>query len=122
MELAPFLIDLAVRAPLVERTSNTEVKAYFRSRYELLSDPMHAVMREPILNKASAFTTDPDIRHLLGQQSTFDIRDSMDRGQWIILQLNKSDLGENSETLASLILARFKNATLVSLQPKAHPR
>jgi hypothetical protein len=76
----------------------------------MLSDPMQAVMREPILNKASAFTTDKDIRHLVGQQSTFDIRDSMDFGQWVILQLNKSDLGENSETLASLILARFKNA------------
>jgi len=110
LELAPFLTDLSVRAPLVERTSNPEVKAYFRSRYELLSDPMQAVMREPILNKASAFTTDPDIRYLIGQQSTFDIRDSMDKGQWVILQLNKSDLGENSETLASLILARFKNA------------
>jgi len=57
-------------------------------------------MGEPILNKASAFTTDPEIRHLVGQQSTFDIRDALDRGQWIVLQLNKSELGENSETLA----------------------
>ena len=110
LELAPFLVDVSVRARLVERTSNAEVKAYFRSRFELLSDAMQVVMREPILNKASAFTTDPAIRHLLGQKSTFDIRDAMDNGQWIILQLNKSELGENSETLASLILARFMNA------------
>lgn len=110
LELAPFLVDISVRAPLVERTSNAEIKVYFRSRFEQLSDAMQAVMREPILNKASAFTTDPGIRHLLGQQSTFDIGDAMDNGQWIILQLNKSELGENSETLAALILARFKSA------------
>ena len=110
LELAPFLTDISVRAPLVERASNAEVKAYFRSRFEQLSDAMQSVMREPILNKASAFTIDPEIRYLVGQQSTFDIRDALDRGQWIVLQLNKSELGENSETLASLILARFKNA------------
>jgi hypothetical protein len=109
-EVTVFLTDVGFRAPLVERTANAEVKAYFRSRYEQLSDAMQVVMREVILNKASAFTTDPAIRHIVGQQSTLDLRSAIDEGQWIILQLNKSELGENSETLAALILARFKSA------------
>ena len=109
-ELAPFLTDLGFRASLIERSSNPEVRAYFRERYEQLSEAMQTVVREAILNKVSAFTTDPAIRHIVGQQNSLDLRDAIDRDLWIILQLNKSSLGENSETLAALILTRFKNA------------
>jgi hypothetical protein len=110
LELAPFLTDLGFRAPLVEHTQNAEVKAYFRSRYEQLSDAMQTIVREAILNKASAFTTDPAIRHILGQQAAFDLSEALDKGQWVILQMEKSRLGEDAEVLASLVLARFKNA------------
>jgi hypothetical protein len=110
LELAPFLTDLGFRAQLVERCRNPEVKAYFRTRYEQLSDAMQTVVREAILNKASAFTTDPAIRHIIGQQARFNIADAIDRGLWVILRLEKSRLGEDSEALASLVLARFKNA------------
>jgi DNA helicase HerA-like ATPase len=109
-EVAPFLTDLGFRALLVEHTSNPEVRAYFRERYEQLSDAMQTVVREAILNKVSAFTTDPAIRHIVGQQESLNLEDALDRGLWIILQLNKGSLGENSETLAALILTRFKNA------------
>src|SRR6185312_11218821 len=109
-ELAPFLTDLGFRAPLVEQTSNPEVKAYFRSRYEQLSDAMQAVTREAILNKASAFSTDPAIRHIVGQKGGIDIADAIDNGCWVIVRLEKSRLGEDSAVLASLILARFKDA------------
>jgi hypothetical protein len=110
LELAPFLTDLGFRAPLIECTQNAEVKAYFRSRYEQLSDAMQTVVREAILNKASAFTTDPAIRHIVGQHTAFELSDALERGQWVILQIDKSRLGEDAEVLASLILARFKNA------------
>jgi len=110
LELAPFLTDLGFRAALIERCRNAEVKAYFRSRYEQLSDAMQAVTREAILNKVSAFTTDPAIRHIVGQRAAFDLTAALDRSLWVILQLEKSRLGEDSEVLASLILARFKNA------------
>ena len=110
LELTPFLTDLGFRAPLVERCRNPEVTAYFRDRYELLSEAMQTVVREAILNKASAFSTDPAIRHLIGQRAGLDIADALDRGLWVILRLEKSRLGEDSEVLASLILARFKDA------------
>jgi hypothetical protein len=109
-EVAPFLTDLGFRAPLIGRCSNAEVKAYFRERYEQLSDAMQAVMREVILNKASAFTTDPAIRHIVGQRESLNVPAALDQNLWVILRLSKSELGENSETLASLILARFQNA------------
>jgi hypothetical protein len=109
-ELAPFLTDIAFRAPLVQICRNAEVKAYFRDRYEQLSDAMQSVMREVILNKASAFTTDPAIRHMIGQTQGLNVSEALDAGHWVTIRLNKSTLGENSETLAALILARFQSA------------
>src|SRR6185312_12888061 len=112
-EIAPFLTDLGLRARFVERSQNAEVRSYFRERYEQLSDAMQTIVREAILNKVSAFTTDPAIRHLVGQQDALYLADALDRGLWIVLQLNKASLGDNAETLAALLLARFHNAIYV---------
>jgi len=109
-ELSPFLTDLGFRASLIERCSNAEVKDYFHSRYEQFSESMQAVVREAILNKVSAFTTDSAVRHLVGQTDSVDLLDAMDRGLWLVLTLSRSRLGEDSETLAALMLTRFKNA------------
>jgi DNA helicase HerA-like ATPase len=68
-------------------------------------------MREPILNKISAFTADPRFRAIVGQQrSTFSVVEAMDRGQWVILNLHKGRLGEQAGTLGSLFLTTIKNA------------
>jgi hypothetical protein len=68
-------------------------------------------MREPILNKVSAFTADPHFRHIIGQaRSTFSVREAMDEGYWILVNLEKGRLGEQALTLGSLVLAVLKNA------------
>jgi hypothetical protein len=72
---------------------------------------MQAVMREPILNKTSAFTADPHFRHIVGQaRSTFSVLEAMDSGRWIILNLHKGTLGEQAATLGSLFFTTIKNA------------
>ena len=72
---------------------------------------MRGVMAEPILNKTSAFTSDPRFRRIIGQQrSTFSLVDAMDRGCWIVLNLHKGRLGEQAVTLGSLFLAKIKHA------------
>lgn len=111
LELAPFLTHTAFRATLLKNVPNAEVKQYFELRYNRASDGMRAVMAEPILNKTSAFTADPNFRHMVGQrQSTFSMRDAMDRGYWVIADLNKGRLGEHAITLASLMFAMAKGA------------
>src|SRR5665213_1131626 len=51
LELAPLLTHKAFRAQCLTKTPNTEVRHYFELRYDIASEPMKAVMREPILNK-----------------------------------------------------------------------
>jgi hypothetical protein len=69
------------------------------------------MVREPILNKTSTFTTDPQFRHILGERnSTFSLQDAMQRGCWVVLNLHKGRLGEGAVTLGSLFLNMIKNA------------
>jgi hypothetical protein len=111
LELAPLLTHSGFRAKCLTKTPNPEVRQYFESRYDKASEAMQATMREPILNKTSAFTADPSFRHIVGQkQSTFSITEAMDKGYWIIANLEKGKLGEQSLTLGSLLFTVNKNA------------
>jgi len=111
LELAPLLTHSGFRAACLKKVENLEVRQYFELRYDQVSEAMRAVMREPILNKVSAFTADPQFRHIIGQRnSTFSMREAMDRGYWVIADLDKGRLGEQALTLASLLFAVVKNA------------
>ena len=111
VELMPLLGNDVFRASCLERLTNSEVRHYFESRYNQASAAMQAVMREPILNKTSAFTADPHFRHIVGQtKSTFSLLEAMDQGKWVILNLHKGFLGEEAVTLGSLFLTSIKNA------------
>jgi energy-coupling factor transporter ATP-binding protein EcfA2 len=111
VELAPFLTHSGFRAACLKRVANPEIRQYFESRYDQASEPMRAVMREPILSKTSAFTADPHFRHIVGQKrSTFSLKQAMDEGHWIIVDLQKGKLGEQALTLGSLVFTMLKNA------------
>src|SRR5438132_2100498 len=58
IELAPLLTHGGFRAGCLKRVANPEVRQYFELRYNEASEAMRAAMREPILNKTSAFTAD----------------------------------------------------------------
>jgi hypothetical protein len=111
LELAPLLTQSGFRAQCLTKTPNAEVTQYFTTRYDKASEAMQATMREPILNKTSAFTADPSFRHIVGQQeSTFSFAEAMDKGYWIIANLPKGLLGDQALTLASLLFTVNKNA------------
>ena len=110
VELGPLLTHSGFRAVCMKKVANAEIRQYFELRYDQASEPMRATMREPILNKTSAFTADPHFRHIVGQPSTFSIKQAMDEGYWVIVNLPKGRLGEQALTLGSLILTVLKNA------------
>jgi energy-coupling factor transporter ATP-binding protein EcfA2 len=111
LELGSLLTIPDFRAQCLTKTPNAEVRQYFELRFDKMSEAMQATMREPILNKTSAFIADPSFRHIVGQQkSTFSIAEAMDQGQWIVANLDKGKLGEQSLTLGSLLFTIGKNA------------
>ena len=107
VELTALLTDADFRSRCLSRVTNAEVKEYFESRYDHLSDAMRRVMAEPVLNKVSLFLSDAKFRHLLGQQhSTFSLVRTMDGHGWIVLNLDKGRLAEHGATLGSLFLTK----------------
>ncbi len=111
VELTPLLADSGFRASCLEKVPNAEVRQYFDLRYDPASEAMQATMREPILNKTSAFTADPKFRHIVGQPaSSFSFREAMDKGCWVIVNLAKGRLGAQALTLGSLVFTMVKNA------------
>jgi DNA helicase HerA-like ATPase len=122
IELSSLLIDNSFRAACLKRMPEGEVRQYFEQRYDQVSEPMRAVMREPILNKVSAFTADPKFRHLLGQEhSTFSIREALDEGYWVLVNLPKGRLGSQATTLASLIFTMLKNTAFTREKRSLYP-
>lgn len=113
VELALFLTHAGFRRQCLAKADNEEVRQYFEFRYDQASEAMRAVMREPILNKTSAFTADPHFRHIVGQASTFSLGQAMDEGSWVIVNLDKGRLGEQALTLGSLILSALKHALFI---------
>jgi hypothetical protein len=111
LELSPLLTHAGFRASCLKRVPNAEVRQYFEFRYGQVSEPMRATMREPILNKISAFTADPRFRDIVGQtRSTFSLREAMDKGYRVIVNLDKGKLGAHALTLAGLFFTMLKNA------------
>jgi Helicase HerA, central domain len=111
IELSSLLSNSAFRQKCLKRISNPEVKDYFESRFEPMSEAMKATVRNPILNKTSEFASDPHFRHILGQQhSTFSVLDAMDSGKMVLVDLNKGALGKHSATLGSLLMAQILSA------------
>jgi len=104
---APLLLtDRPFRLQLVERVQNTDIRHYWHERFETLSEAMKATVREPLLNKITAFITEPACRHLLGQRtSTLRFSDAMQDGAWVVVNLAKGHLREHAFTLGNLVFA-----------------
>lgn len=111
LEIEPLLTDSAFRRDCLRRIRDGPEKAYFEVRFEALSPQMRAVVVEPVLNKVTAFSSDPHIRHIVGQAtSTLDLRAALEEHHQIIVNLDKGRLGQQAFTLGSLILAQLKAA------------
>jgi hypothetical protein len=111
VDLPLLLTDGTFRGQCLRSVRNPEVRSYFHHRFDAASEAMQHAWREPVLNKVTALTADPQLRLMLGQtQSTVSFVDALDRNCVVLLNLDKSTLGEQAATLGSLFFAKLKNA------------
>jgi hypothetical protein len=112
-DLPRLLTSATFRSTLVERVDHPDIRLYWQERYEPVSDRMKVVFREPLLNKVTAFLTEPAARHLLSQrESTVDVSEVMRQQQWLIIRLPKGRLREHAHTLGNLLFAQVQFAAL----------
>lgn len=113
LELPALLVNRPFRDELVEGLREPAVIDYWKGRYDPLSEPMKAAVREPLLTRISGFLADPHIRQIVGQpRSTFTFEQAIGESLWIIINLSKGKLGENSVILGSLLFTKLELAVM----------
>jgi hypothetical protein len=87
---------------------------FWRVEFASWNDKFVAEAIAPVLNKVGAFTANPIIRNIIGQpKSTFNIRQIMDEGKILIVNLSKGLIGEdNAAILGSFLVTKIQLAAM----------
>ena len=105
--------DAEFRGRLVAGLAHPEARAYWQGRFGPLPARTKAEWIESTLNKVSAFVSDPWIRDMVGQRrSTIDPRQWMDDGAFVLVNLAKGRLKQNSDLVGALLVAKLQEAAL----------
>ncbi len=108
------LTDKGYRKQVVGSVTDPVVKAFWVNEFASWNDKFASEAVAPVLNKVGAFTANPLIRNVLGQvKSSFDIRQIMDQGKILIVDLSRGRLGEdNASILGALVITKIQLAAM----------
>lgn len=97
--------DKSFRKKVAQETANEQVRSFWLGEYERYSNAFRAVIVAPIQNKVGAFLADPILNRILTQRkSAFDLRQVMDQGKVLLVNLAKGKIGEDSAALLGALL------------------
>jgi hypothetical protein len=114
------LTDKPWRDRLLANTHNPEVVSFFKDRYDKWGRDA-PFLRESTLNKVAAFTFNPYLRLILGQQQTISLRRIMDEGKVLLVDLGRCD-GETRRLLGSLLVTGLEQAAVGRHDVPIHKR
>lgn len=104
--LPRLLADERYRQRLLAHARDPMVRSFWQNEFGKYNDRYATEAIAPIQNKVGTLLSPPALRNMLGQvKSTIDIRQLMDRGQVLIVNLSKGKLGEAPTHLLGAFLA-----------------
>jgi hypothetical protein len=114
LDITRMLTDKKFRKETLTYCTDTVVLQFWNVEFASWTEKFQAEAIAPILNKVGAFTANPIIRNIIGQpKSTFNIREIMDEGKILIVNLSKGLLGEdNSSILGSFLVTKIQLAAM----------
>jgi hypothetical protein len=114
LDITRMLTDKKFRKETLSYSKDTVVLQFWNIEFASWTEKFQAEAIAPILNKVGAFTANPIIRNIIGQpKSTFNIRQIMDDGKILIVNLSKGLLGEdNSSILGALLVTKIQLAAM----------
>ena len=114
LDITRMLTDKKFRKETLTYCQDTVVLQFWTVEFASWTEKFQAEAIAPILNKVGAFTANPIIRNIIGQpKSTFNIREIMDEGKILIVNLSKGLLGEdNSGILGSFLVTKIQLAAM----------
>ncbi len=108
------LSDKSFRKKVVEQIQDPVVKSFWTKEFAGYADKFAAEAVSPIQNKVGQFLSSSLIRNIVGQvNSSIDLREVMDNGKILIMNLSKGRIGEdNSELLGSMVITKIQLAAM----------
>ncbi|MDI6716696.1 MAG: TraM recognition domain-containing protein, partial [Actinomycetota bacterium] len=113
LDIEPLLTNQEFRAEAIKHVKNEAVHIFWHNRFVRWENKDRISNVESTLNKVSTFTSDPRIRMMLSsKKSTIDIRNIMDTGKVLLINLSKGALRTNSYLLGALFVAKIQMAAM----------
>jgi hypothetical protein len=114
LDITRMLTDKKFREETLDYCKDTVVMQFWRVEFASWNDKFVAEAIAPVLNKVGAFTANPVIRNIIGQpKSTFNIREIMDEGKILIVNLSKGLVGEdNASILGAFLVTKIQLAAM----------
>lgn len=114
LDITRMLTDKKFRAETLSYCQDTVVLNFWRVEFASWNEKFAAEAIAPVLNKVGAFTANPVIRNIIGQpKSTFNIREIMDEGKILIVNLSKGLIGEdNAAILGAFFVTKIQLAAM----------
>lgn len=114
LDITRMLTDKKFRKETLTYCTDTVVLQFWNVEFASWTDKFQAEAIAPVLNKVGAFTANPVIRNIIGQpKSTFNIREIMDEGKILIVNLSKGLIGEdNAGILGSFLVTKIQLAAM----------
>lgn len=124
LEVPRMLADKEYRSAVMAILGDEQVKQFWANEFERYTAHFRSEAISPIQNKVGQFITNRVIRDIIGQkQSSFDVRQIMDEGKILLVDLSKGKIGEDaSALLGAMLLTRIELAALSRADTPEHQR
>ena len=108
------LSDKSYRKRVVANIKDPVVKAFWEKEFASYADKFASEAVSPIQNKVGQFLSSSLMRNIIGQvRSSFNIREIMDQGKILIMNLSKGRIGEdNSALLGAMMITKIQLAAM----------
>lgn len=114
LDITRMLTDKKFRKDTLSYCTDTVVLQFWNVEFASWTEKFQAEAIAPVLNKVGAFTANPVIRNIIGQpKSTFNIRQIMDEGKILVVNLSKGLIGEdNASILGAFLVTKIQLAAM----------
>ena len=108
------LVDKEYRKKVVAKITDPVVKSFWVDEYPRYPEAFKSEAIAPIQNKVGQFLSTALIRNIVGQvRSAFNLREIMDKGMILILNLSKGRIGEDaSALLGAMMITKIQLAAM----------
>ncbi len=105
VQILPLLGDDRYRQTIIKQLRDPAVRRFWEREFADMPARLRAEAISPVLNKVGHFLSSPLLRNILGQaRSTLDLREIMDSGGILIVNLSKGKIGDDASGLLGALL------------------